>query len=80
MREAVRAANATGGNVLITFAASVNGSVIELNTPGDDDNAAAGDLDFTIGQITHPSPAKPRANRGWAAFIKEEFRQMGVTL
>ena len=42
--------------------------------------AAAGDLDFTIGQITHPSPANPRANRGWAAFIKEEFRQMGVTL
>jgi single-strand selective monofunctional uracil DNA glycosylase len=42
--------------------------------------AAAGDLDFTIGQITHPSPANPQANRGWAAFIKEEFRQMGVTL
>jgi len=42
--------------------------------------AAAGDLDTTIGQITHPSPANPRANRGWAAFIKEEFRQMGVTL
>lgn len=42
--------------------------------------AAAGDLDFTIGQITHPSPANPRANRGWADFIKEEFRQMGVTL
>lgn len=41
--------------------------------------AVAGGMDITTGQITHPSPANPRANRGWATFIKEEFRQMGVT-
>jgi single-strand selective monofunctional uracil DNA glycosylase len=39
----------------------------------------AQNMDITTGQITHPSPANPRANRGWAAFIKEEFRQMGIT-
>lgn len=39
----------------------------------------ADSMDITTGQITHPSPANPRANRGWAAFIKEEFRQMGIT-
>jgi single-strand selective monofunctional uracil DNA glycosylase len=42
--------------------------------------AATIGMDIATGQITHPSPANPRANRGWAAFIKEEFRQMGVTL
>jgi len=42
--------------------------------------AVAGRMDITIGQITHPSPANPRANRGWATFIKEEFRQMGISI
>lgn len=42
--------------------------------------AVAKNMDITIGQITHPSPANPRANRGWATFIKEEFRQMGISL
>lgn len=40
--------------------------------------AAAKGLDITTGQITHPSPANPRANRGWTTFIKEEFRQMDI--
>jgi single-strand selective monofunctional uracil DNA glycosylase len=40
--------------------------------------AVAKNMDITLGQITHPSPANPRANRGWATFIKEEFQQMGI--
>lgn len=40
--------------------------------------AVAKNMDITLGQITHPSPANPRANRGWVTFIKEEFRQMGI--
>lgn len=40
--------------------------------------AVAKNMDITLGQITHPSPANPRANRGWATFINEEFRQMGI--
>jgi len=42
--------------------------------------AVAGDLGFEIGQITHPSPANPKANRGWERYIEEELRQMGVAL
>lgn len=33
-----------------------------------------------IGRISHPSPASPVANRGWAAQIEKELRQMGVPL
>ena len=40
----------------------------------------AGPLGIGTGQITHPSPANPRANKGWSALIMEELRQMGVVL
>ncbi len=33
-----------------------------------------------IGCILHPSPANPRANRGWAAVIEEQLTQLGVAL
>lgn len=33
---------------------------------------------LTIGKITHPSPANPRANKGWEAFIEAEMAEMGV--
>lgn len=36
-------------------------------------------LAITTGKITHPSPANPKANRGWAALVEKEFRQMGIT-
>lgn len=36
--------------------------------------------DLSIGQITHPSPANPRANRGWAACIEAELTTMGVKI
>ena len=33
-----------------------------------------------IGRITHPSPANPKANRGWSDCIEEEFEEMGIKL
>ncbi len=41
--------------------------------------ATASDGRFTIGQLTHPSPANPRANRGWAEVVTAELRQLGVS-
>jgi single-strand selective monofunctional uracil DNA glycosylase len=32
----------------------------------------------TIGNILHPSPASPLANRGWAAHIRRQLAAMGV--
>ena len=39
---------------------------------------ALSDIDVTIGRITHPSPANPRANRGWETLIEKEFVAMGI--
>ena len=33
-----------------------------------------------IGGITHPSPANPKANRGWEAIIEKEFAALGIRL
>lgn len=38
------------------------------------------DLDVPIGRILHPSPASPRANRGWAEQAEAELRAQGVRL
>jgi single-strand selective monofunctional uracil DNA glycosylase len=35
-------------------------------------------FDITIGRITHPSPANPKANRGWETIIEKEFAAMGI--
>lgn len=32
----------------------------------------------SVGQITHPSPANPRANRDWAARVAAELSQLGL--
>jgi single-strand selective monofunctional uracil DNA glycosylase len=37
-------------------------------------------LKLTVGRITHPSPANPRANRGWEQRIESELEAMGVDL
>lgn len=42
-------------------------------------SVAAADLEIATGQLTHPSPANPKANRGWTALITTELRQMGVS-
>ncbi len=41
---------------------------------------ALADHDVTIGCITHPSPANPRANQGWTACIEAELAELGITL
>ncbi len=40
--------------------------------------AALDGAGLAIGRISHPSPASPAANRGWAALIERELRQIGV--
>ena len=42
--------------------------------------AALGKADLTIGGITHPSPANPKANRGWEKLITAELTAAGVQL
>ena len=42
--------------------------------------AALDGANLTIGGITHPSPANPRANRGWEALITAELATAGVKL
>lgn len=37
-------------------------------------------LDVRVGGILHPSPASPRANRGWAETAERQLRQLGVEL
>ncbi len=43
-------------------------------------DAALEGIDIQIGRITHPSPANPKANKGWAPLITQEFEAMGITL
>ena len=40
--------------------------------------AVLSDLNVTLGRITHPSPANPKANKGWEDCISKEFAQMGI--
>ena len=35
---------------------------------------------LTMGRITHPSPANPRANRGWSEAVTRELNEMGITI
>lgn len=35
-------------------------------------------FDVTIGRILHPSPASPKANRGWAAAVNAELAEIGI--
>jgi single-strand selective monofunctional uracil DNA glycosylase len=37
-------------------------------------------MTVTVGCITHPSPANPKANRDWSGRIESEFRAMGIEL
>lgn len=37
-------------------------------------------LDVEIGNITHPSPANPRANRDWDSLVVKELQSLGVRL
>ena len=37
-------------------------------------------LDVTIGRITHPSPANPKANKGWESLIEQELSTLGIEI
>jgi len=37
-------------------------------------------LDVAIGRISHPSPANPRANRGWEPLVAREFAALGIKI
>jgi single-strand selective monofunctional uracil DNA glycosylase len=37
-------------------------------------------LQLTIGGITHPSPANPKANRGWEALVEKELAKLGIKI
>ena len=41
---------------------------------------ALADHDVRVGRILHPSPASPKANRGWQACAEAELRELGFTL
>lgn len=41
---------------------------------------AAASMPVRVGQITHPSPANPRANRGWAQRAAAEMGAIGIDL
>lgn len=42
--------------------------------------AALAGMDVEIGRILHPSPASPKANRGWAEQAESELALQGVTV
>ena len=42
--------------------------------------AALEGLDLRIGRITHPSPANPKANRGWKTCIEQELADLGIDI
>ena len=39
---------------------------------------ALGDCGVRIGRILHPSPANPRANRGWSKCVRSELEALGI--
>ena len=41
---------------------------------------ALANLNVIIGRITHPSPANPKANKGWETLIEKELSQLGVKI
>lgn len=36
------------------------------------------DLSVKVGRVTHPSPANPRANRGWSQRVESELEAVGI--
>jgi single-strand selective monofunctional uracil DNA glycosylase len=40
--------------------------------------AALSDFDGVIGTILHPSPASPKANKGWAGIVDRELAALGI--
>jgi single-strand selective monofunctional uracil DNA glycosylase len=40
--------------------------------------AALKGMDVRIGRISHPIPANPRANQGWAKLVESELQTLGI--
>lgn len=38
------------------------------------------DRDITVGRVLHPSPASPKANKGWAKQVEAELSGFGIAL
>jgi single-strand selective monofunctional uracil DNA glycosylase len=38
------------------------------------------DLSLTIGGVTHPSPANPKANRGWETLVEKQLAELGIKI
>ncbi|MBU0676339.1 MAG: single-stranded DNA-binding protein [Proteobacteria bacterium] len=41
---------------------------------------ALADFPVEVGMISHPSPANPKANRGWAALVEKELADLAIHL
>lgn len=41
---------------------------------------ACAKMDVSFGQVLHPSPASPAANRGWAEAAEKDFKACGVSI
>ena len=37
-------------------------------------------VDVQFGRISHPSPASPAANRGWAPLVEKELAALGIDI
>jgi single-strand selective monofunctional uracil DNA glycosylase len=42
--------------------------------------AALDEMDVSVGRVAHPSPANPKANRGWESLVESELVSMGIDL
>lgn len=42
--------------------------------------AALAGLELRIGALSHPSPASPKANRGWEELVRSELADLGIAL
>ncbi len=42
--------------------------------------AALGDDALRIGTVLHPSPASPKANRGWALQAEQDLRSLSIAI
>jgi single-strand selective monofunctional uracil DNA glycosylase len=41
---------------------------------------ALADMPVIVGQIAHPSPANPKANRGWSELVEKELDDLGIKI
>ena len=52
---------------------------LETSLPQTEDEVTPG-FDLTVGRVPHPSPANPKANRGWPRLATAALESQGVKL